>query len=178
MLSVCLRIPSHCLLLFLATNLCFRSYGNPGPPFSQFIPQTIPGLVTWLKADTIPATDGSLVTNWVDSFNSNAVIGQAVYHTNRLNGFPAFSFDGSRQYFAGTNFLVLGSNYTIFIVADKWSTRSATELSLLNGSNPTYYAYKDTNFHHNFLTSGWQGPTLAPEQQPCRTRKLQPSKVS
>ena len=157
LLSVYLRIPLNYLLLILVTNLCLQSLGNPGSPFTQFIPQTIPGLVSWLKADSISAMDGSVITNWADSFNSNTMIGRAVYHTNRLNGFPALSFDGTNQHFAGTNFLVLGSNYTIFIVASKASTRSATELSLLNGSNPTYYAYRDVNFHHNFFTSSWQG---------------------
>ncbi|OEK08922.1 hypothetical protein A8C32_14635 [Flavivirga aquatica] len=59
-------------------------------------------LVLWLNADDITGTNGSTITNWTDSSGNNydfTVGNGATFNTATVNGYPAFNFDGTNDYF-------------------------------------------------------------------------------
>jgi len=102
--------------------------------FKGFLPNTISGLILWLKSDTITGlADNAAVSSWSDSSgNSNTASQgtgavQPIYKTNIRNGLPAVRFDGAGDY------MTLASNITaapltIFIVASRTSGTSYRHL--------------------------------------------------
>ena len=65
-------------------------------------PNELPGLVLWLKADSITATNGASVTSWPDTSGANRNFNSgtgATYITAAINNLNALSFNGSSQYF-------------------------------------------------------------------------------
>jgi hypothetical protein len=88
-------------------------------------PSSLSGLVAWLKADAISASDGDAVASWVDSSgNSNTPVqataaNKPTYTTNVLNGLPVVRFDGNDGLTMPTagNFDL--ATPTIFVVAKR-----------------------------------------------------------
>jgi hypothetical protein len=69
---------------------------------SMPVPQAIPGLLMWLKADAITGlNDGDAVTSWSDSSGNSVNASQAtaarkpLYKTNIINSLPVVRFDGT-----------------------------------------------------------------------------------
>jgi|JI10StandDraft_1071094.scaffolds.fasta_scaffold00308_44 hypothetical protein len=59
-------------------------------------------LVLWLDANRVTAANGATVTSWndVSGYGNNFTAGTgAVFNTNSVNGYPAFSFNGTSRYF-------------------------------------------------------------------------------
>jgi hypothetical protein len=65
---------------------------------TEFSPDSIAGLETWLKADAIGGADGDPVTTWQDSHTSDkdatGASGQTL-QTNEINSLPVVRFDGT-----------------------------------------------------------------------------------
>ena len=81
-------------------------------------------LVLWLNANTVSGTNGSVITSWTDDSGNGydfTVGNGAVYNTNTVNGYPAFNFNGSSQYFERA--------YTSAITPDTFTIFSSTKVT-------------------------------------------------
>jgi|GEM_PF-928572 prepilin-type N-terminal cleavage/methylation domain-containing protein len=74
------------------------------PPSPSWSPTELPGLLLWLKADSLFSSlvDGDLVTTWSDSSGNNnhatgSGTGRPTYQTAELNSWPTVQFDGSND---------------------------------------------------------------------------------
>lgn len=76
------------------------------------------------------ASDGTAITTWYDTnsqspVKNNATSGtapaQPLYEDNRINGLPTVAFDGTDDYMDFNGNLVVGTNYTVFIVGQRTS---------------------------------------------------------
>ena len=88
-----------------------------------FLPSDIPGLVLWLKADSLALADGDAVTTWTDSsgLGNNAtqavVDNKPLYKVNIINGKPVVRYDGIDDLLDVTT-LAINQPDTIFIAVD------------------------------------------------------------
>jgi len=68
-----------------------------------FTPLSLNGLQFWFKADSLVLSDGTAVSSWSDSSGNGYTASQAtgtlqpLYHTNRINGKPAVTWDRSND---------------------------------------------------------------------------------
>lgn len=116
--------------------------GGP-PPITSLLPNQVPGLQLWLKADTgvfsdagvTLATNGATVQQWNDQSgngnNATQVTGAArpTYKTNQLNSLPALTFDGVNAYLHNA---YAGQPVTVLVV----HSAQITGLGVSNQSNP------------------------------------------
>jgi hypothetical protein len=97
----------------------------------QAAPDSIDGLVVWLRADTAPLANGEEVSTWLDSSGRGNHATQPTasqrptFTTNALNGLPALQFNraNSQQLFLPTasfNGMTDLSNFTFLTVA-RWT---------------------------------------------------------
>lgn len=104
---------------------------RPGRQNPVAAPDELAGLVTWLRADTAPFSQGQAVTTWQDSSGSGNHASQPTasqrptFATNAINGLPALSFNraASQQLFLPTaSFHGMSdlSNFTFLAVA-RWT---------------------------------------------------------
>jgi len=96
-------------------------------------------LVLWLDANTVSATNGSTVTSWNDESgnNYNLTAGNgATYNTNVQNGYPAFNFDGSTDYFERAYEADLNPSALTIFTADNVTSSSNYKAILSNRDDP------------------------------------------
>lgn len=86
-------------------------------------PDTLTGLVLWLKADAITGlADGAAVASWLDSSGAGNSVSQGTsadqptYQTSVLNGKPALHFNGTSYFLSRTTGFPINSDYTIAAV--------------------------------------------------------------
>ena len=71
-------------------------------------PNSVSGLLMWLKADALSANDGDTIQTWTDSSGNNnsptqGTLGnRATYKTNIINGQPVLRFNGSSNFYTVT----------------------------------------------------------------------------
>lgn len=74
--------------------------GPAGSGISSVIPSDLPGLLIWLKADSLSLSDGDPVALWPDLSGNGNDLSQSnasmkpIFRVNRLNGLAALTFDG------------------------------------------------------------------------------------
>ncbi len=98
----------------------------------------ISNLVTWYETtmensfDDAETEDNSTITNWYDlnpqsSYKNNASSSTAkpIYIKNCINNLPCLRFNGSNDYMAFNGNIFINSSYTIFIVEQRRSNKSA-----------------------------------------------------
>lgn len=94
-----------------------RHHGREYPRIREALPVTS-GLVSWLKPDTLSATDGATITSWTDSSgNSNTATCSTncpVVKRNAFSEYPAAMFFNGGMGFPA--FTVPGRDYTAFII--------------------------------------------------------------
>lgn len=90
-------------------------------------PDDITGLVCWLKADSLTASDGDLIASWTDeSGNSNTPVqatagAKPTYKVSQVNGLPVLRFDGGdRMAFPDETQFDLATP-SIFVIAKRTS---------------------------------------------------------
>ncbi|MCP9234315.1 T9SS type A sorting domain-containing protein [Lewinella sp. JB7] len=92
----------------------------------------------WLDAGKVTATNGATVTSWTDGSgkgNDFTAGTGAVYYSSRVNGKPAFNFNGTSHYFQRVYDADLNpTSYTIF-TASKVSTSSIFKSLITSRSN-------------------------------------------
>ena len=100
--------------LFVFLSFLFFSYVHPALAFDS---NTVSGLVSWVKADSEPLSNGSTISVIHDrSNNAHDYSGSgATYSTNYLNGQPTFSFNATGG-FLNSGFSVNGVD--VFIVGN------------------------------------------------------------
>lgn len=96
------------------------------------LPQTISDLAGWWDATKITGlSDGAAVSQWDDSSGANrhATQGtagnQPTYQTGEMNGRPVVRFDGTDDYLGYDGSFLVGTQYTIFVVARPVSPNEA-----------------------------------------------------
>ncbi len=96
---------------------------------AAFSPDSISGLLAWLKADgnvytsgTTQATDGQDVSTWDDAHTSNNDFTQStgglkpLFKTNIINGKPVIRFDGSDDRLIHSGVSTGGTSFSLFLV--------------------------------------------------------------
>ncbi|MBP7709491.1 MAG: prepilin-type N-terminal cleavage/methylation domain-containing protein [Rickettsiales bacterium] len=133
---------------------------------------SIKDLALWIEAtsetsfSSADLDDATAITTWNDinpQTISKVVFSggtSPTYNTNRINGLPAVTFNGSSQFLTSTNFSNIGSNAaTVFIVARTPSTIGVTPTSIF--SKRVSAGNTGTNIEINLGTTvigtkGWQ----------------------
>lgn len=131
------------------------------------LPNSISGLSSWWKADTLALADGAAVSTWADSSGATNPLVQAttasqpIFKVNRRNGLPAVNFNGSHVLTATG---ITGDTFTSFVVfssttgagisfsngnADGWG------LQLFSGRDLTYLAVSD-NSAGTYTNNTWE----------------------
>ena len=85
-------------------------------------------LVLWLDANKVVGTSGTTITNWPDGSGNGydfSVGNGAVFNNPSVNGYPAFSFNGSSHYFQRA--------YTAGITPASFTIFSATNVTSSGG---------------------------------------------
>lgn len=89
-------------------------------------PQTVPGLIWWLKADAGVTKDGSnKVSNWADQSGSgfdvaqNSAALQPTFTAVGQNGLPVISFDGTDGMGSATSTIMSGATANTFYIVSK-----------------------------------------------------------
>jgi prepilin-type N-terminal cleavage/methylation domain-containing protein len=100
-------------------------------------PDTVAGLLLWLRADSLDLKDGSVVTTWNDSStNANSLSGSGstrpVYKINVLNHKPVVRFDGTDDVLSFTTGLTT-IRQTFFVV--RWDSRVIDYAPILGDSS-------------------------------------------
>lgn len=125
---------------------------------SQLQPNKISGLQLWVRADSIPGSDGSTVTTWLDESGKghDMLVGVTAagptLETNELNGKPALHFTDTQSM---KNTLDLPPTWTVMYVTkrtgDLGRTLQAMGNNWLLGAWGDYVnsAYYDGNIHLN-----------------------------
>lgn len=119
-------------------NVC-----SQGSSCNSIQPDTVSGLILWLKADWLNLNDGDTVAKWYDlsSYSNDASAPSAgnrpIFKTGVLNGKPVLRFNGS------SSLLNLTSNVTtartIMMVYEWDSQVIAASYAPILGSTATYY---------------------------------------
>ncbi len=115
-------------------NVC-----SQGGRCSAVRPDTISGLLLWLRADWLNLSDGDQVSSWTDSSgnNNHAIVGvgtasmRPTYVSRSVNNKPALRYDGIDDVLRLTTGLT--SVRTIFVVM-KWSNQVNDYVPLLGGT--------------------------------------------
>ncbi|MES2678118.1 MAG: LamG-like jellyroll fold domain-containing protein [Pseudomonadota bacterium] len=116
----------------------------------------IDSLVLWFETtmpksfDNLSADDGQSVSTWYDLSpnRTNAVAGSApTYTADVINGLPVLRFDGAANFLTFDGSALISSNYTIFAVATRRSTKDNN--AILGGTDLT--AFK--NLHLGYFTN-------------------------
>lgn len=116
------------LLSSFISILCIHSFG---------LAQTGPGgvgtndgtssLVLWLDANTMTGTNGSVLNSWGDNSGNNFDLSAgngATFMSAAINGYPAFNFNGTSQYFERP--------FTAAITPASFTVFSATRVTATN----------------------------------------------
>lgn len=96
-------------------------------------------LVLWLDANKINATNGNVVTNWTDQSGNgfDFIDGNgAIFNTNKSNGYPAFNFNGSSNYFEKSFESKLNTNNFTVFTANNVTSSSLYKAVLSNRDDP------------------------------------------
>jgi len=121
------------------------------------------------------ASDGSTITTWYDTNSQSPVKNNAAsgtskptYKDNRINGLPTVAFNGTDNYMDINGNLVVGTNYTVFIVGQRASNAQnyfiggsgtgaeGTNLAIGWDSNTSILMYNgDTPSAASYTTSGY-----------------------
>jgi len=142
--------------------------GIDGPGGVGKIDGTSP-LVLWLDANTISATNASTVTTWNDESGNNfdlTVGNGATYNTNVQNGYPAFNFDGSTDYFERAYEAKLNPSSLTIFSANNVTSSSNYKALISNRDDPAgaeakgFILYSRSNDNYwqfwNGSTSSWE----------------------
>ena len=120
-------------------------FDDPAPPAAPVVPDELPGLVAWFRADALVAADGDPIETWTDASGSGNDAVQAVSGDRPLmreaaiNGLPALEFGGPRQFtlpratFSGMDNL---ENFT-FVAVARWDGGVTSGLWGTGPSNAT-----------------------------------------
>jgi hypothetical protein len=109
---------------------------NPG----IISPDSIAGLVLWLKADALPViADNTTFSPWTDSSSAGNDASQATsglrptYQTNEIDGLPAVKFDSTIEQSLVTPSMPLIAAWTVFLVVK--SLDSSLRIMLQGGAD-------------------------------------------
>jgi hypothetical protein len=133
---------------------------------TEWSPDLIAGLETWLKADAIGGADGDPVTTWEDSHTSNkdatGASGQTL-QTNEINGLPVVRFDGTDDLMS----VALTNNdatRTMFVVASLGATNATgdalvawTNVAGIDGTSTGDVRYRQLHAAGGLSTIGSPG---------------------
>ena len=134
---------------------------NPSPPVTS-------GLEFWLAADSITASNGSLVGSWTDKAanitlsQSNSVL-QPTFVTNDSNGKPALRFTGNTTLSSSSSVLGISRDMTIVTVAMTTTATPSGEDAILLGFEPNArgLGYKSSKQYFEaggYVTTGAASP--------------------
>lgn len=143
-----------------------------GGVVTPYRPDTMSGLLLWLRADWLNYTDGDTVATWTDSSGNNNHANAATannrptFKTNVVNGKPALRYDGNSDLLTLTS--ALTTVRQIFIVM-KWDNQVIDYVPILGGA--TTYDFHGTpgssyvvwsSYSSACVTggSGWNNGTL------------------
>jgi hypothetical protein len=123
--------------------------GPPGDSGALSVPTDFSGLIVWLNAATLALTDGQSVLTWPNGGSGGALTPTSstfapVFHTNRLNGQGAATFDGVNDCLQLAN--VPLSTFSIFVV---FRATNATYGVVEHGtSGSSDYSYLATTYNN------------------------------
>jgi hypothetical protein len=101
---------------------------SAAPVVGAFTPASISGLQIWLDATTLGLSGGTAVATWPDlsgnHYDASQATGtkQPIYNTNKINGLPAVTFDGSNDVLVSVIGGIL-TNFSAFVVIIKTTSR-------------------------------------------------------
>jgi len=137
-----------------ATKVTITASGGGTSPIQ---PDSISGLVMWLKADAIVGlSDSDPITTWEDSSSANNDASQStankkpLYKTSVINGLPVVRFDGTDDSFSTT--WVPSHPFTIFFVA-KSNSGYNTRGRAIAGTNNWFIGPYDTKWDYFNVTN-------------------------
>lgn len=129
---------------------------------------TMSSLVSWLKADSINAANGSAVSAWADSSGNNKNLAQVTganqptFQTNVLNKKPVVRFDGVNDalYFTSSP----PADPTVIVVSRRTGTNGGTLYNVFQGGGDWQYGgtiWDSGSAHWSwYLESGWRNGTI------------------
>lgn len=154
-------------ILFIILSLPLFSYSQTGPG-GVGKSDGSSNLVLWLDANTIVGTNASIITTWPDQsgYGYDFTLGNgAVFNSPSVNGYPAFNFNGTNQYFERAYTAdITPMEFTVF-TSTKVSSSGSYKAVISNRDDPAgaatagYILYsRPTSNNWTFWTgtpSGW-----------------------
>ena len=132
----------YSLLLYLFVQYCFLVSVVRG---QALLPNQLPNLVLWLRADSVIKDGNNRVSSWVNTiggadFDQSVINQQPLWVDNQWNGQPVIRFNGSNYLDGGDNYDVGYNSRTVFVVFQANNSQYSVLAKSLYGAADNRYA--------------------------------------